>query len=94
MRLLSNKVKRCFAVAVTAAMFTGLFVGCSGGSDRVLLPTPTPRTEKDNVEPTKTPVDVTGAPVAEGSDASVLLKPAGSYEAVYQALQKLQESEN
>jgi len=94
MRFLSNKVRRCFAVAVTAALFTGLFVGCSGGSDRVLLPTPTPRTEKDNVEPTKTPIDVIGVPVAGDSDASVLLKPAGSYETVYEALQKVQESEN
>ncbi len=96
MRLLSNKVKRCFAVAVTAAMFTGLFVGCSGGSDRVLLPTPTPRTEKDkeNPEATKTPETVTQGPIGTESDVSVILKPAGSYEAVYDALQKLQESEN
>ena len=96
MRLLSNKVKRCFAVAVTAAMFTGLFVGCSGGSDRVLLPTPTPRTEKDKETPeaTKTPATVTQVPIGTESDVSVILKPAGSYEAVYDALQKLQESEN
>ena len=96
MRLLSNKGKRCFAVAVTAAMVTGLFVGCSGGSDRVLLPTPTPRTEKDkeNPEATKTPETVTQVPIGTESDASVILKPAGSYEAVYDALQKLQESEN
>ncbi|MBQ8548162.1 MAG: hypothetical protein IJ427_06645, partial [Lachnospiraceae bacterium] len=90
MRLLSNKGKRCFAVAVTAAMVTGLFVGCSGGSDRVLLPTPTPRTEKDkeNPEATKTPETVTQVPIGTESDASVILKPAGSYEAVYDALQK------
>ena len=87
MRLLSNKVRRCVAAAVTAVMFTGLFVGCSGGSDRVLLPTPTPRTEKNNTEPTKIPVDVTGAPVAGDGEVAVLLQPAGSYEAVYEALQ-------
>lgn len=94
MRLNFNKVRRCVAVAVTAAMFTGLFVGCSGGSDRVLLPTPTPRAEKDNTEPTKIPVDVTGAPVAGDGEVAVLLQPAGSYEAVYEALQKVQESGN
>mgnify|MGYP003289110754 CR=1 FL=1 len=94
MRFISNKVKRCFAVAVTAALFTGLFVGCSGGSDRVLLPTPTPRTEKDkeDADVTKVPVNVTGEPVGVGTDVSVLLKPAGSYEAVYEALQQVQES--
>ena len=96
MRVLSNKVRRYFAAAVTAALFTGLFVGCSGGSDRVLLPTPTPRTEKnkENPETTKTPATTTGVPEVVGNDASVLLKPAGSYEAVYDALQKVQESEN
>ena len=94
MRNFSNKVRRCFAVAVTAALFTGLFVGCSGGSDRVLLPTPTPRTENNKVTPeaTKVPVDVTGIPVT-GSGESATLKPAGSYEAVYEVLQKVQESE-
>ena len=94
MRFFSNKVRRCVAVAVTAALFTGLFVGCGGGSDRVLLPTPTPRTENNKVTPeaTKAPVTVTGVPEA-GSDVAVLLKPAGSYENVYQALQKVQESE-
>lgn len=91
MRFLSNKVRRCFAVAVTAAMFTGLFVGCSGGSDRVLLPTPTPRTEKNKVSMIPEPVDDI---IGVGSDASVMLKPAGSYEAVYEALQKLQQSED
>ncbi len=92
MSFLSNKVRRCFAVAVTAALFTGLFVGCSGGSDRVLLPTPTPRTEKnkENPEATKAPATATGVPAANG--VSVLLKPAGSYEAVYEALQQVQTS--
>ncbi|MBR6536860.1 MAG: beta-propeller domain-containing protein [Lachnospiraceae bacterium] len=96
MRLLSNKVRRCVAAAVTAVMFTGLFVGCSGGSDRVLLPTPTPRTEKnkENPEATKAPAMVTQVPVVAGSDASVMLKPAGSYEAVYEVLQRVQESGN
>lgn len=96
MRLLSNKVKRCFAVAVTAALFTGLFAGCSGGSDRVLLPTPTLRTEKDKETPeaTKAPATVTQVPAGTESDAAVILKPAGSYEAVYEVLQQLQESEN
>ncbi len=95
MRLLSNKVRRCFAAAVTAALLTGLFVGCSGGSDRVLLPTPTPRTEKnkENPEATKAPVSVTQVPEGGENGASVMLKPAGSYEAVYEALHKLQESE-
>ena len=94
MKFLSNKLRRCFAVAVTTALFAGLFAGCGGGSDRVLLPTPTPRTEKNKVTPeaTKTPVDVTGAPVAGDGDAAVLLTPAGTYEAVYEALQKVQES--
>jgi len=92
MRKTLNKVRRCFAVAMTAALFTGLFAGCSGGSDRVLLPTPTPRTEKnkENPEATKTPTDVTGVPVESG-DAT--LRPAGSYEAVYAALEKVRESE-
>ena len=95
MRFLSNKVRRCVAVAMTTALFTGLFVGCSGGSDRVLLPTPTPRTEKnkENHNVTKAPVDVTGVPVGGKSDTVVLLKPAGSYEAVYEALQQVQESQ-
>lgn len=94
MRLLSNKIRRCFAVAVTAAMFTGLFAGCSGGSDRVLLPTPTPRTEKnkEDAEATKTPAAATGVPVGTENDASVMLKPAGTYEAVYEALQQVQQS--
>ena len=96
MRFLLNKVRRYFAAAVTAVMFTGLFVGCSGGSDRVLLPTPTPRTEKnkENPEATKAPATVTQVPVVAGSDASVMLKPAGSYEAVYEVLQRVQESGN
>ncbi len=96
MRFKSNKVRRCIAVAVTAALFTGLFAGCSGGSDRVLLPTPTPRTEKDSggKSPTKVPAVTTGMPEVVGSDVSVMLKPAGSYEAVYEVLQKVQESEN
>ncbi len=96
MRILSNKVRRCFAVAVTAAMFTGLFAGCSGGSDRVLLPTPTPRAEKnkEDAEGAKTPATVTDVPVGVGSDTSAVLKPAGSYEEVYTALKQVQESEN
>ena len=57
MKILSNKIRRCVAVAVTAALFTGLFVGCSGGSDRVLLPTPTPRTENNKVSMIPEPVD-------------------------------------
>ncbi len=96
MRFLSNKVRRYIAAAVTAVMFTGLFVGCSGGSDRVLLPTPTPRTEKnkENPEATKAPATVTQVPVVAGSEAAVLLKPAGSYEAVYEVLQQVQKSGN
>ena len=90
MSFLSNKVRRCFAVAVTAALFTGLFVGCSGGSDRVLLPSPTPRTEKENQGVTTKPEKTTGVPTVESTSAK--LKPAGSYEAVYDALQKVQES--
>ncbi len=92
MRTLFKKVRRGVAAAVTAVMLAGLFVGCSGGSDRVLLPTPTPRTEKNNENPEVTKVP-TGVPT-EGSDASVLLKPAGSYEAVFEALQQVQQSEN
>jgi len=96
MRFLSNKVRRCFAVAVTAALFTGLFAGCSGGSDHVLLPTPTPRAEKnkEDAEGAKTPATVTDVPVGVGSDTSAVLKPAGSYEEVYTALKQVQESEN
>ncbi len=95
MRTFFNKGRRCVVIAVTAAVFAGLFAGCSGGSDQVLLPTPTPRTEKNNENPevTKAPLEVTGVPVS-GSDTSVLLKPAGSYEAVYEALRQVQESAN
>lgn len=93
MTLKLKKVRRCFAVAVTAALFTGLFAGCSGGSDRVLLPTPTPRTEKHKADDKeKNPAVTPGVSVA-GSDEAALLQPAGSYEAVYEALKALQQSE-
>ena len=94
MKFLSNKVRRCFAVAVTAAMLAGLFVGCSGGSDRVLLPTPTPRTEKNKENPEATKAPETNTDVLPGvtTGTSAVLKLAGSYEAVYEALQQVQES--
>ncbi len=93
MKLLSNKIRRCFAVAVTAALFAGLFAGCSGGSDRVLLPSPTPRTEKDKEgkDNGKNPVGVTGVPTVVGG-TSAELKPAETYEAVYEALRQVQEA--
>ncbi len=96
MRFFSNKIRRCFAVAVTAALLAGLFAGCSRGSDRVLLPTPTPRTEKDKETPEATKAPATVTDVLPGIDtvASALLKPAGSYEEVYEALQQVQESES
>lgn len=90
MKFFLNQIRRCFAVAMTAALFTGLFAGCSGGSDRVLLPTPTPRTEKNKVSMIPEPVEDS----IVRSDASAQLKAAGSYEAVYEVLQKVQESEN
>lgn len=94
MRFISNKIKRCFAVAVTAALLAGLFVGCSRGSDRDLLPTPTPRTETDKETPEATKAPETSTDVLPGVTAgtSAVLKPAGSYEAVYEALQQVQES--
>lgn len=94
MSILSNKMRRCFAVAVTAALFTGLFAGCSGGSDRVLLPTPTPRTEKNKETPVATATPITGVEGLPGTDTatSAVLKPAGSYEAVYEAIKQVQDA--
>ncbi len=88
-----NKMRKIFAVAMTATMLAGLFAGCSKGSSRT-FPTPTPRGTQDteqtdpDVRPMIPPTDngqVEGAPWTTAE-----LKPAGSYEAVYEALQQIQ----
>ena len=78
MRLLS-KMRRWGAVAMTAAMCTGLFAGCGEESNRT-FPTPTPRAEQNNetTEGTKTPTDGTVTPVISAEGTTAMLKPAGS----------------
>ena len=90
-----RKIRRCMGIAMTTVLLTGMLAGCSAGSNRA-FPTPTPRAEqnKDNTKPTKVPTDITATPGAAGEDTGAVLKPAGSYEAVYEVLQRVQESEN
>lgn len=89
----SKKLKKCFARTLTAVLFTALLAGCGSNSDRT-FPTPTPRTEKnkEGSADVKTAADITALPTAQ-SDALALLQPAGSYEAVFDALRKVQNSE-
>ncbi len=91
MKLKLNKVRKFFAVAMTATMLAGMFAGCSKGGNRT-FPTPTPRgtqdtdvteTDMKNIPPTEDdPVESTPWTTAE-------LKPAGTYEAVYEVLQQI-----
>ena len=87
-------IKRGFAIGLVTVLVTGLFAGCSGSSNRLVIPTPTPRGEKnkDDKETSGSPIEITGN-MTEGRGTAALLKPAGSYEAVYAALKQVQESE-
>ncbi|MBQ9767986.1 MAG: beta-propeller domain-containing protein [Lachnospiraceae bacterium] len=81
-------LKKSIAAMLTMAMIVSAFAGCSS-NEGITIPTPTPRgiKEKVTVTPTKG-----GEVPREGSDAEALLQPAGSYEAVFEAIQTVRES--
>lgn len=83
-----KKVRKIFAVALTATMLAGLFAGCSKGDGRT-FPTPTPRGTKDTEQMDPEQMD----PIEGTPWTTAELKPAGSYEAVYDALQQIQGSD-
>lgn len=83
--------KKGLCGALVAVMLVGLFGGCSNAGGRT-FPTPTPRAEKEN-EKSGEVVEALGGGSME-SNTSALLQPAGSYEAVYEALKKVQSSGN
>lgn len=91
-----KKVRKIFAVAMTATMLAGMLAGCSKGGNRT-FPTPTPRGTQDTEQTdpnTQIPsTDVTPGPGTDTAWTTGELKPAGSYEAVYDALQQIQGSD-
>ncbi|MDD5901453.1 MAG: beta-propeller domain-containing protein [Lachnospiraceae bacterium] len=84
--------KKSIALGMALMIFAGLSGGCSSTRSSRVIPTPTPRTEKGK-KPQETPAVLTGTPTEE-TGTTALLKPAGSYEAVYEALKQVRESEN
>lgn len=86
-----NKVRKILAAAMTATMLAGMLAGCSKGDGRT-FPTPTPRGTQDTEKPDP---DMKPTPPTDGGQTGNVrpttagLKPAGSYEAVYEALQQI-----
>jgi len=96
MRIKKSRIGKCIALAMTTVLLTGMFAGCSKGGNRT-FPTPTPRGAKDNEKitsapgTTKDPENPSGGQ-GTGQVTTAALKPAGSYKAVYDALQQIPTS--
>lgn len=80
------QLKKRLAAVGTAVLFAGGLAACSNGSGRV-LPTPTPRVEKEKQENSGGELQ----PALKTEEVtSATLQPAGSYQAVYEAVKKAQ----